>query len=182
LARRIEATIVLGDGSDHRILEEAGARSTDLVLAATPSDPDNLVICQVARARFEVPRAVALVNDPDNLGIFRDLGIDAISTSLTVASLIEQRLAFDQVTNLIPANEGKVMITEVTLAPSFPLAGRPIAGIELPRDCLIAVVMRDGETIIPRGSTELRCGDRVLLVTLSASRDEALRILTLHGA
>jgi Trk K+ transport system NAD-binding subunit len=47
---------------------------------------------------------------------------------------------------------------------------------------LIAVVMRDGETIIPRGSTELRCGDRVLLVTLSASRDEALRILTLHGA
>jgi len=178
LARQIEATIVYGDGSDHRILEDAGARAADIVLAATPSDPDNLITCEFARSRFDVPRAVALVNDPDNQSIFQELGIDAISTSLTVASLIEQRAALDQITNLIPAAEGKVTISEVTLDDSFPLAGRPLAEIKLPRDALIAVVMRDGETIIPKGDTELHCGDRVLLVALSESRERALKVLT----
>lgn len=178
LAGQIDATIVHGDGSDQRILEEAGARAADVVLAATPSDPDNLIACHLARTRFTVPRAIALVNDPDNQSVFRDLGIDGISTALTVASLIEQRAALDQVTNLIPAGDGKVTISEVTLAESFPQAGRPIAEIEFPRDALIAVVIRDGETIIPRGDTELSVGDRVLLVTLSETHDQALKVLT----
>jgi trk/ktr system potassium uptake protein len=182
LAGRIDATIVHGDGTEHRILEEAGARATRIVLAATPSDPDNLICCQLARSQFSVPRAIALVNDPDNREVFRELGIDAISTALTVASLIEQRITLDQVTNLIPAGDGRVTIAEITLDEPCPIAGRPIATIGLPRDALIAVVTRNGETIIPRGDTALRTGDRVLLVTLSASRGRALKILTGHSA
>ncbi|MCB9878209.1 MAG: NAD-binding protein [Planctomycetes bacterium] len=178
LAQQIDATIVHGDGSDQRILEEAGARAAAVVLAATPSDPDNLIACQLAKTRFTVPRAIALVNDPDNQSIFRQLGIDAISTALTVASLIEQRATLDQVTDLIPAGDGKVTISEVTLTESFSFAGRPVAEIEFPRDALIAVVIRNGETVIPRGDTELRVGDRVLLVTLSDSHERALNILT----
>ncbi len=182
LAGRLKARIVLGDGSDQTILEEAGARMADLVLAATPSDPDNLIACQIAQSRFGVRRVVALVNDPDNKEIFEGMGIGAISTSLRVASLIEQQLTFDQVTNLIPAGDGKVMISEVTLAESFPMEGKRIAEIDFPRDALIAVVMREGETIIPRGDTILGRGDRVLLVALSGSREQALRLLTGHGA
>ena len=181
LAGQIDATIVHGDGTDQHILEEAGARCADVVLAATPSDPDNLIGCQLARSRFAVPRAIALVNDPDNQSIFRELGIDAISTAITVASLIEQRAALDQVPNLIPAGEGKVTISEVMLTESFPLAGKPISTIAFPRDALIAVVFRDGESIIPRGDTELRAGDRVMLVTVSASHGQALKVLTGRG-
>lgn len=178
LAQQVDATIVQGDGSDQRILEEAGARAAAVVLAATPSDSDNLIACQLAKTRFTVPRAIALVNDPDNQSIFRQLGIDAISTALTVASLIEQRAALDQVTDLIPAGDGKVTISEVTLTESFSHAGRPVSEIEFPRDALIAVVIRGSESVIPRGDTELRVGDRVLLVTLSESHEQALKILT----
>jgi trk system potassium uptake protein TrkA len=182
LARQIDATIVHGDASDPKILEEAGAREADVVLAATPSDPDNLVICQMARIRFHVPRAVALVNDPDNQSIFQALGVDAISTSLTVASLIEQRAALDQVTNLIPAGEGKVQISEIALNETSPVVGCRLAEIELPRDSLIAVVIRDGETLIPRGTTDLRAGDHVLVVTLSEAHGPALKVLTGQSA
>ena len=178
LAQQIKATVVHGDGSDPRILEEAGARGADIVLAATPSDPDNLITCRLAQARFEVPRAVALVNDPENQSVFRQLGIDAISVSSTVASLIEQLAVRDQVTDLIPAGGGRVMISEVVLDASSPLDGRRIGEIEFPRKALIAMVMRETETIIPRGDTELRRGDRVLVVTLAEERDEALRLLT----
>lgn len=180
LKRTLDATIVHGDGSEPRILEDAGARSADVVLAATPSDPDNLITCQLARSRFAVPRAVALVNDPENEAVFRALGIDAISTASTVASLIEQRTALDQVTDLIPAGGGRVTISEVTLTDSGRATGRPIAEIAFPRGALIAIVMRDGEAIVPRGDTTLAIGDRVLMVSLAESRDAALRILTGH--
>ncbi|MCZ7665597.1 MAG: NAD-binding protein [Thermoleophilia bacterium] len=55
LARRLNATVVQGDGSDPEVLEDAGARGTDAVLALTSSDQDNLVICQLASLLFNVP-------------------------------------------------------------------------------------------------------------------------------
>ncbi|MGD9548399.1 MAG: TrkA family potassium uptake protein [Candidatus Krumholzibacteriia bacterium] len=178
LASRLDAVIVHGDGSERRILEESGARSADLLLAATPSDPDNLITCQLGKSRFAVPRVVALVNDPDNQKVFQELGVEAISTALTVASLIEQRAALDQVTDLIPAGEGRVAISEVVLNDPRPLEGRTIADADFPRDALIAVVIRDAGTIIPKGDTILERGDRVVLVALAAARDQALKALT----
>lgn len=178
LAGRLAATVVHGDGSDLRFLEEAGARTADLVLAATPSDPDNLVACQLAKSRFAVPRVVALVNDPDNQDVFQALGVEAISTSLTIASLLEQRAALDQVTNLIPAGDGRVTISEVVLSDDVPLGGKAIGKADFPRDALIAVVIRGAETIIPKGDTSLAHGDRIVLVALAGARDRALKVLT----
>ena len=178
LATETEATVVHGDGSNARVLEDAGARVADLVLAATASDADNLVVCQEARIRFAVPRVVALVNDPDNQAVFKSLGVDAISTALTVAGLVEQWATCDQVTHLVPAGNGKVTIAEVTLGAGFAGHDRPIVELGFPRDALIAVVMRDGETLVPSGATHLLRGDRVLLVALAGSHAGALRRLT----
>ena len=75
LARQLSAMVVCGDGSDARILKEAGAMGADVVLAITPNDEDNLVICQLASIQFGVPRAIALANDPDNAEIFEKLGV-----------------------------------------------------------------------------------------------------------
>lgn len=178
LSRLVEGTVVQGDGSDERVLDDAGARGARIVLAATSSDPDNLIVCETALSRFGVPRSVALVNDPENQVVFQKLGIDAISTALTIASLIEQRAALDQVTELIPAVEGQVTMTEVVLAPNSPVIGARLADAALPRDALVAVVVRNGGAVIPRGDTVLRGGDRVVLVTLAKARDAALALLT----
>lgn len=171
-------TVVHGDGTSPALLADAGARGADLVLAATPRDADNLVACQVARTAFSVPRVVAVVDDPDNEAVFRALGIHAISFSHTIAHLVEQWATCDRVKNLLAAAEGRVTLSEVTLDTSAPLGGRAIADAGLPTDALIACVLRDDETIVPRGATVLRHGDRVLLVALPGAHAEALRILT----
>lgn len=178
LASRLDAIIVNGDGSDPAVLEEAGARSADIVLAATTRDADNLVVCQLARSRFGVPRSVALVNDPDNQRLFGELGLEALSTSLTIASLIEQRASISEVTDLIPAVGGRVSISELRLGEDFALDGWRVRDIGLPRDALIAVLMRGSETLVPRGETPLHSGDRLLLIALSGSMERALRLLT----
>jgi trk system potassium uptake protein TrkA len=178
LARSLNVTVVEGDGSHPTILEEAGARGADAVLAATPSGEDNLAICQLAELQFGVPRAVALVNDPDNEEVFRKLGVKAFATTRVIASLIEQHTALDEVTNLIPAGQGKVNITEVALAPDAPVIGKTLRELGFPEGSLVAVILRGDEAIVPRGNTEIRTGDRLVLITLPENHATALRIVT----
>jgi trk system potassium uptake protein TrkA len=178
MARHLKITVVMGDGSDPAILEEAGAHGADVLLAVTPNDPDNLAICQLASEIFDVPRAVAMVHDPNNERVFQKLGVAAFSTTRTIASMIEQRTALDEITNLIPVGEGKVNITEIRLQPDSPVVGKTLREMSLPADSLIAVVMRGGEAIVPRGDTELRAGDQIVLITLPGNHGPVLKSIT----
>jgi len=178
MARRLKVTVLQGDGSDPAILEEAGAHGTDAVLAVTPNDQDNLAVCQLACMEYGVPRTVALVNDPDNEAVFQKLGVSAFSTTRTIASMIEQRTALDDITNLIPVGEGKVNITEIKLPADSPVIGKTLRDLGLPADSLIAVVLRNGDAIVPRGDTTLRTGDRVVLITLPSNHGPVIKAIT----
>jgi len=177
LARQLGITVVRGDGSDPRILASAGADACDVLLAVTPNDEDNLVACQLASTRFGVPQAIALANDPDNEDVFRKLGVKAVSTTRILSSVIEQTADFDEITNLIPAGAGKVNLSEIVLAEDSPVAGRPLSELSLPQDSLIACVLRNDEAIVPRGSTSLAPGDRVIVLTLPRSHGATLRAI-----
>ncbi|MBN1360216.1 MAG: NAD-binding protein [Sedimentisphaerales bacterium] len=179
LARQSKATVVFGDGSDPRILQEAGAATAEAVLAATPNDEDNLVICQLASLRFGVPRTLALVNDPDNEATFQKLGVTtAFSTTHLVSSLIEQRAGFEEITAMTSVAEGKVNVTEVLVRPTSPVAGRALVDVQLPANSLIACILRDSEAIVPRGSTILNPMDRLIVITLPENHGQVLRALT----
>lgn len=179
LARRVKATVIAGDGSDPATLEEAGARRADVVLALSPYDPDNLVACQVAQRLYRVPRTMALVNDPDNEEVFRQLGISLVfSATRVIGSLIEGQTVFDEITNLFPAAEGALHVTEVVLGDGAPSAGENLQELALPQDCLVAAIVRDGQVTVPRGETCLEAGDRLILVTLPKDQEAALRVLT----
>lgn len=178
LARRLPATVVCGDGSDPDVLKDAGAMAADAVLAVTPADQDNLVICQLALLRFGVPRAVALANDPDNVDVFEKLGVPAFSTTRIIGSLIEQRASLEQIVNLLPVGEGKVNVTEIVLDAAAPVAGKLLREIDLPENTLVAVIIRENQPIVPRGASNLLAGDRVVLITLPENHGRALRAIS----
>jgi trk system potassium uptake protein TrkA len=179
LARHLKATVVYGDGSDPRILEEAQADGAEALLAVTPNDEDNLAICQLARLRFGVDRTLALVNDPDNEEVFRALGVTtAFSTTRLLSNLIEQKAAFEDITSLAPLAGGKVNITEIVLDDDAPVVGRALAQIELPPDSLIAGILRAERPIIPRGVTTLEARDHLIVVTLPENHGRVLKMLT----
>jgi len=178
LARQLSARVICGDGSDDRVLKDAGAMGADAVLAITPHDQDNLVICQLASIHFGVPRAIALANDPDNAEIFEKLGVSAFSTTQIVSSLIEQRATLDQITNLLPVGEGRVNVTEILLDVRSPVAGKFLKNIDLPDNALVAVVIRDNLPIVPRGANQLLAGDRVVLITLPENHGRVVKTFT----
>ena len=175
LSRQLSATVVFGDGSDLVILKEAGAMGADVVLAITPHDQDNLIICQLASIQFHVPRSIALANDPDNVGIFEKLGVSAFSTTHIVSRLIEQRASLEQIVNLLPIGEGRVNVTELVLPAYSPVVGKPLKKIGLPENVLVAVVMRDLHPIVPRGDDILLPGDRIVLITLTEHHENAVK-------
>ena len=178
LARRLKATVVYGDGSDQALLEEAGGNTADVVLAVTPNDQDNLVICQLAGLRFGVPRTLALVNDPENEMVFRELGIAAVSTTRILSKLIEQRAGFEEIINLIPIDEGKVNLTEVVLRENAPVIGRSLQEIKLPENSLVAYVIRKEHSVVPRGPTVLQLHDRLIVISLPENHGQVLKVLT----
>lgn len=178
LAQQVKAIIVHGDGSDLQVLKEAGALGADAVLAITPNDQDNLVICQLASLECGVPRTVALANDPDNAEVFQKLGVSAFSTTQIIGSLIEERASLDEITNLLPIGEGRVIVTEIVLKPESPVAGKCLKEVTLPSNALVAVVIRDDQPIVPRGDDQLMPGDRVVLITLPENHGHVLKAFT----
>ena len=179
LARRLETTIIHGDATDPRVLEDGGAGSADAVMALTSVDARNLAICQQAKLRFQVPRALAVANDPDNEEVFRKLGAEiAFSPTLVLATLVEQRASFADITNLIPVADGRVHLTEVKLSPAAPVVGRLLKDAGLPKGAVVAYLLRGDEPLVPNGQTELLAGDRLMLVTLPGNHAPALEALT----
>jgi trk system potassium uptake protein TrkA len=179
LSRRVKATVLVGDGSDPAVLGEAGARRADVVLALAAYDPDNLVACQIAHELFGVPRTLALVNDPDNESVFRQLGItEVFSATRIIGSIMEGQTVFDEITHLFPAAEGQLYVTEVVLGEGAPSAGKSLQELELAPGSLVAAIIREGQVIVPRGEDGLKVADRLILIALPENEEEVLRALT----
>ena len=178
LSRRVKATVLLGDGSDPAVLEEAGARKADLLLSLTPHDPDNLVACQIAQKLYGVPRTLALVNDPENEDVFRRLGItEVFSSTKVIGSLIEGRTVFDEITQLFPADEGRLYVTEVVLGRDAPVVGMALQELVLPADSLVVAIIRDGKLVVPGGQDRLLVADRLIVIALPEHQEHLLTAL-----
>src|SRR6266851_1322000 len=79
-------SVVLNAPADEgRFQVEAGCQRADAVIAVTGEDPANLVICQLAKWKCNVPRVIARVNDPKNEIVFKALGIDETISSMPSA-------------------------------------------------------------------------------------------------
>src|SRR4030042_7091923 len=88
LAEELPTKVLLieGDGCDVKYQEDAGVGHADIFAAVTGNDDDNLVSCQLARARFGVKRTVARINSPRNEHIFHALGLEGISSTTIIGN------------------------------------------------------------------------------------------------
>jgi len=88
--------VMVGDGDEMAFLSTTGMERADVVVAVTGDDEDNLVACQLAKRKFNVPKTVARVNNPANVSIFKMLGIDeAISATDVLLGALEPRISGD---------------------------------------------------------------------------------------
>jgi trk system potassium uptake protein TrkA len=78
----------IGHGMDTALLEAAGIGSADLVVVATDGDNTNLVVAQIARERYEVPKVAVRVHDPARAEFYADRGFAVVSpTTMAIDAL-----------------------------------------------------------------------------------------------
>ena len=85
---------ILGDGSSLSVLEDAGLSRVDVFIATTRQDHINLIVCQIAKEKYNVKTTVSVLNQQDNEKLFELAGIDLIAdVSRLVIGEIETGLA-----------------------------------------------------------------------------------------
>jgi trk system potassium uptake protein TrkA len=172
-------SILYGDGSTMETLTEAGANRAEAIVAVTGHDEDNLVICQLSKMMFFGPRTIARVNNPRNEETFWGLGIDAtVSATRLINALIQEQVkAHDVLIPLLTIRGGDVEIVQTSLSPSSPVVNKKIKDLVLPKGTLFISINRGEEVIIPRGDTDLREDDQVLVLVRKAHEAVLRQIL-----
>jgi trk system potassium uptake protein len=165
-----------GDGTELHVLEQAGIRRPpDIVVAVTGDDEDNIVICQLAKERYGVPKVIARVNDPRNHELFDLLEISpTVSATSMVMALIEHEVPEHELVHLLELRKENLEIVEVEIVRGSKVDGKRVEELSLPQDTRLISVMRDGQAEIAVGATELRAGDQVLAI-LKPGREGELR-------
>ncbi|MCU0651386.1 MAG: NAD-binding protein [Candidatus Omnitrophica bacterium] len=178
IAKQIEALVINGDGCDPHILEEAGLARADVIAAVTGEDEDNLIICQLAKEKFNTGRTVGRVNNPDNEHAFFELGIDVpIDSTKIIAKIIEEEVSFSDFVNLMSFKRGKLAIVRVDLPKDSPIIHKQVHEIQLPQDSVLVSIVRGEEVIVPKGNTMLKPGDDIIALTLVGNEPQLLNLL-----
>ena len=165
-----------GDGCEATTLAEAGTARADVFIATTDEDEDNLVACQLAKHKFDVPRTIARVNDPKNEKIFRKLGIDCtISVTNLILEHIEEEIPTHPLIHLLTTGEANTELVEVRIPAKSQAVGKLIRELQLPSDSLIGLVIRNGQKPrVPDRDTVIMADDRIIAL-ITIDNEEALR-------
>lgn len=179
LGEELGSVVYRGDACEARVLAEVGCDRADLVIAVTGDDEDNLVICQVAKARFHVNRTIARVNNPRNDELFSELGIDVtVSPTRTILHMIEAEIPHHTIVPLMTLTKAGLSLVELTIPPDSPAAGRQLRAMSLPSSVNVALVVRGEENITPSGDTVVQPEDRIFAL-VTTDGEAALRRMIL---
>jgi trk system potassium uptake protein TrkA len=193
LVRRATDTLdvqgIAGFASYPDVLEKAGARDADMIIAATHSDEVNMVTCQVAHSVFAVPRKIARLRAQSYMtAIYSDLyrrdhlPIDVvISPEREVAEAALRRLAAPTAFDTEVFLNGQVQLLGIQLDADCPVLNTPLRQLTDLFSTLRALVVgvrRAGKLFAPEPGDQLYDGDQIYV---STHVDDTARTLEIFG-
>jgi trk system potassium uptake protein TrkA len=157
-----------GDGTDLDVLREAGIAEADMLIASTDSDEANIVACGTAKTAADV-FTIARVRKPSLLRTWEGsegaFGVDfMVSVDLLTAQTIVRITGLPGAEDVDTFTGGLVRMVEFRIRETSPVAGLTVEAADRYDALTFAAVIRDGETIVPRGDTEIRAGDRLVVI------------------
>jgi len=176
LADELGSVVLRGDGCEAATLQAVGTARADMLVAVTDDDARNLVACQVAKHRFNVPRTIARLTNPRNKNIFKILGVDVTvcSTELILAH-IEQELPSHPLITLLKLKSGNLEVIEVKIPPGSKVIGKKLRSFQLPKgSAVLLVVNKTKGPQIPSEDIVIAAEDEVVAIT-QAENEEAIR-------
>ena len=168
--------VVAADACEYSSLVAADLRSTDVVIAATGDDEDNLVVSWLAKQEFGVPRVIARINNSRNEWLFNESwGVDvAVSTPALITSLVDEAVEVGSIIKLLDLANGRMKLIEVTLASSAPAVASELTLDELRlSDALrVVTVVRRDQPLTPSPTMRFYEHDHVVLLAREGAQQD----------
>lgn len=163
-----------GDGCEAATLAEVGTGRADMLVAVTGDDEDNLVACQVAKHKHNVPRTIARIRNPKNAELFKKLGVDVtVNTTDIIIELIEHEVPTHPVTQLLTIDEQGLIIVDVKITAESKTVGKMVKDLVLPKESKLALIIpHESGAHIPAANTVLKAGDQIIAITPSENKEE----------
>jgi trk system potassium uptake protein TrkA len=175
ITEQLDIQPVLGHAAHPNVLERAGAKKTDVLIAVTNIDEINIVSCEIAHALFNVPVKIARIRDQNYFQeehksfIFREdnISIDyVISPEVEISKIISQGLQVGGSSGVIEIFDDAKMIN-VRCTENSPVVNTPLKllfNLFPDLDISIVAIQRAGQTIIPHQQDVIQKNDRVYLI------------------
>ena len=174
LQDRLDIRTVVGHAAYPEVLERAGARDADIVVALTDTDEINMVACQIAYTEFHTPTKIARIRAAEYMNADKLFTQDAIpidvriSPEQLVCSHIEQLILYPGSSQVLDFADGRVRLVGVKADRDGLLVGQRIATLKehIPNtEGRIAAIYRHGKALLPDGATVIQEGDEVFFIT-----------------
>ncbi|MDD5339022.1 MAG: TrkA family potassium uptake protein [Dehalococcoidales bacterium] len=168
-----------GDGCEASTLAEVGTGRADMFVAVTGDDEDNLVSCQVAKHKHNVPRTIARLRNPKNAALFKKLGVDVtVNSTDIIIEAIEHEVPTHPVTQLLSLDEKGLIIVDVKIPARSTLVGKMVKDLPLPAESKLALIIPSkGSAHVPVAHTILQPGDQIIAITPSQHGDALEKLL-----
>ncbi len=184
LQRHLDIKTISGHASYPNILEDAGIKNMDMLIAVTNSDESNMLACQMAHTLYQVDKKVARVRTAEYLHrkeLFSDdaIPIDFVITPEgLVTNYIKRVVEEPGAEQVFEFENGLVQLVETRAYAGTPIVGHPIKDLHehLPKTRMrIVSLYRNGRAIPAYGDTVIRDGDRVYFVTKKESVSKVIK-------
>jgi len=160
-----DVLVIHGDGTDEELLKSENISDMDGFIAMTGMDEENLMSALLAKQNG-VRKVVAKVSRVNYVNIIKSLGIDSvISPKLITTNHILKFVRGNNVESLYRIIEGQAEITEIIADSGSSILNTKIKKLGLPKDVIIATIVRKKEVVIPHGNDIIREGDRVIVIS-----------------
>ena len=174
-----DASVILGDGTDHQLLAEEGIHNADALCTLTGIDEENIIASLYARTVCEDIKTVTKINRSELTFLAKPLGVGSVVTPKKIAANIilryvralENSYYADNVLTLYKIANGKAEALEFAVNKDCALAGTPLSRLNIANDVMIASINRKGKIILPRGNDAMESGDTVIVVTSRSRLD-----------
>lgn len=164
LSERLSKTIVLnGDGTDQELLQEEHAADSDVFIALTNDEEENVLSCLLAR-RLGARQAITRINKFAYVPLVTAIGLETVvSSRLSAVSAILRHIRRGKVISAAALKGEDAEAIEFAALQTSEIVGRPLQDIKFPRHAIIAAIVRGSEVIIPRGTTVIQPDDRIIV-------------------
>lgn len=175
-----EDSVLLGDGCEALIQERAGMVRADIFIAATNEDEDNLIACQVAKAKYDVRTTISRVHNPKQQEIFTLMGVDHIISDVdAILQHIEDHISHSPLKTLMEVPEIGVEVVRIVIPSNSHPVNQLVKDVELPESASLLAIYRGNLPVIkPNVETFFMEKDQVVVSVKTSEKEALVRALT----